>query len=317
MLSVLCFIFPPLFGQGYMDVKILVDQSAERLMQVSLFKAYTSEPWAILAFIGLVGLFKVFATTITMSSGGNGGNFAPSIVAGAFVGYFFALFCKLAHIADLPAANFAIVGMAGAVSGILYAPLTGIFLIAEVTGGYDLFIPLMIVSTISYLIVKRLSPYSLDVMPLVKAGKIFGKRPDRNLLSLLHTYDIIEKDIKTIHPDATLRNLVELVKISKRNMFGVLNAQNELEGIIMLDDIKEVIFKNKLYDNTFVKQLMKKPPAFIDVNESMPGVMKKFDETQAWNLPVVNGKKFVGFISKSSLLNRYRKLLIEYSPSEE
>lgn len=317
ILSILCFVFPPLFGQGYMSIKVLVDQSAGQLMHTSLFRNYTSNQWAVLAFIGLVGVFKVFATTITMSSGGNGGNFAPSIVAGAFVGYFFAMFCKLTHIADLPVANFAIVGMAGAVSGILYAPLTGIFLIAEITGGYDLFIPLMIVSTISYLIVKRASPYSLDVMPLVKAGKIFSKRYDHNLLSLLHTHDIIEKDIKTISDDATLRELVELVKISKRNMFGVLNKQQELEGIIILDDIKEVMFKTELYDNTTARQLMKNPPAFIDVKESMQSVMKKFDETQAWNLPVVNGKRFLGFISKSSLLNRYRKLLIEHSPSDE
>ncbi|MGH2643185.1 MAG: chloride channel protein, partial [Chitinophagaceae bacterium] len=162
LLSVLCFVFPPLFGQGYLSVKVLVDQSAAQLMHVSLFKDMATNAWFILGFIGLVGLFKAFATSITMSSGGNGGNFAPSIVAGAFAGYFFALFCKLTHIADLPEANFAIVGMAGAVSGILYAPLTGIFLIAEVTGGYDLFIPLMIVSSISYIIVKRFSGYSLD-----------------------------------------------------------------------------------------------------------------------------------------------------------
>jgi CIC family chloride channel protein len=317
LLSVLCFVFPPLFGQGYLSVKVLVDQSAAQLMHVSLFKDMASNEWVILGFIGLVGLFKAFATSITMSSGGNGGNFAPSIVAGAFAGYFFAMFCRLAHIADLPAANFAIVGMAGAVSGILYAPLTGIFLIAEVTGGYDLFIPLMIVSAISYLVVKRFSAYSLDYKPLVDSGKIFSKHYDNNLLSLLHTTDIIEKDIKAISPGSSLRELVELVKVSKRNMFGVVNQSGELEGIVMLDDIRNVIFKTELYDNTTIRQLMKAPPAFIDVNDSMRVVMKKFDETMAWNLPVVKGKKFLGFISKSSLLNNYRRLLIERSPEEE
>ncbi len=317
LLSVLCFVFPPLFGQGYLSVKVLVDQSAAQLLHVSLFKDMASDEWVILGFIGLVGLFKAFATSITMSSGGNGGNFAPSIVAGAFAGYFFAMFCKLTHIADLPAANFAIVGMAGAVSGILYAPLTGIFLIAEVTGGYDLFIPLMIVSAISYLIVKRFSAYSLDYKPLVESGKIFSKHFDNNLLSLLHTTDIIEKDIKTISPDSTLRDLVELVKVSKRNMFSVINQEGELEGIVMLDDIRNVMFKTELYDDTLIRQLMKAPPAFIDVNDSMRTVMKKFDETMAWNLPVINGKKFLGFISKSSLLNNYRQLLIERSPEEE
>lgn len=314
LLSILCFIFPPLFGQGYLSIKVLVDQSAAQLMHVSLFKNMTANEWFILVFIGLVGLFKAFATSITMSSGGNGGNFAPSIVAGAFAGYFFALFCRLTHIADLPEANFAIVGMAGAVSGILYAPLTGIFLIAEVTGGYDLFIPLMIVSAISYLIVKRFSTYSLDYKPLVDSGKIFSRHYDNNLLSLLRTADIIEKDIKTISPQATLRELVELVKVSKRNMFGVVNQQGELEGIIMLDDIRNVMFNTEMYDNTVIRQLMKAPPAFIDVNDSMRVVMKKFDETLAWNLPVLKDKKFLGFISKSSLLDTYRQLLIEHSP---
>jgi CIC family chloride channel protein len=317
LLSILCFLFPPLFGEGYMSVKTLVDQSAGHLMHTSLFAPFTANQWVVLAFVGLVCLFKVFATTITISSGGNGGNFAPSLVAGAFMGYFFAMCCRLLHIADLPVANFAIVGMAGAMSGILYAPLTSIFLIAEATGGYDLFIPLMIVSTASYLIVKRFSAYSLDVKPLVEAGKIFSRRHDRNILSLLHTHDIIEKDIRTISPDATLRDLVELIKVSKRNMFGVLNEKHELEGIVMLDDIREVMFRTELYDATTVRQVMKKPPAYIDVNESMQHVMKKFDETLAWNLPVIQGKRFIGFISKSSLLNSYRKLLISHSADEE
>lgn len=317
MLSILCFTFPPLFGEGYMSVKTLVDQSAAHLMQNSLFVPFVGNEWVILAFVGLVCLFKVFATTITISSGGNGGNFAPSLVAGAFMGYFFAMCCHLLHIADLPVANFAIVGMAGAMSGILYAPLTSIFLIAEATGGYDLFIPLMIVSTASYLIVKRFSAYSLDVKPLVEAGKIFSRRHDRNILSLLHTHDIIEKDIRTISPDATLRGLVDLIKVSKRNMFGVVNEKQELVGIVMLDDIRDVMFRTELYDSTFIRQLMKSPPAYIDVSESMQQVMKKFDETLAWNLPVIQGKKFLGFISKSSLLNSYRKLLISHSADEE
>jgi CIC family chloride channel protein len=317
MLSVLCFVLPPLFGEGYMSVKSLVDQSAAQLMAVSLFANLAHNEWAILGFVGLVCVLKVFATTITISSGGNGGNFAPSLVAGAFLGYFFAILCGLLGIASLPVANFAIVGMAGAMSGILYAPLTSIFLIAEATGGYDLFIPLMIVSTASYLIVKRFSPYSLEMKPLVAAGKVFGKRQDNNLLSLLHTQDIIEPDIRTLPPEATLRDLVELVKVSKRNMFGVLNGRHELEGVIMLDDIKEVMFKTELYDTTLVRELMKNPPAFIDVNESMQAVMKKFDETLAWTLPVISGKRFLGFISKSSLLNSYRKLLVDHSADEE
>ena len=317
MLSALCFLMPPLFGEGYMSVKTLVDQSAPALMANTLFHRFSGNNWIVLAFVGLVCLSKVFATTITISSGGNGGNFAPSLVAGAFLGYFFALLCELLHLPHIPVANFAIVGMAGAMSGILYAPLTSIFLIAEATGGYDLFIPLMMVSTISYLIVKRFSPVSLDVKQLVDAGQIFSRRYDRNLLSLLRTHDIIEKDILLISPDATLRALVERIKASKRNMFGVVNERQELEGVVMLDDVREVMFNSAMYDNTYVRQLMKAPPARIDVNESMESVMKKFDETQAWNLPVIRGDKFLGFISKSGLLNSYRQLLLSYSPDED
>ena len=316
VLALLCFVFPPLFGEGYSSVKTLVDSGGTHLVRNSLMGNMAISEWAVLGFVGLVGLLKVFATTVTISSGGNGGNFAPSLVAGAFMGYFFALVCRMAGLSDIPMANFAIVGMAGAMSGILYAPLTSIFLIAEATGGYGLFIPLMIVSTASYLIVRRFSPYSLDVKKLVDSGKIFSRKTDHNLLSLLHTQDIIEKDIKTIAPDATLRDLVDLIRVSRRNMFGVVNNNQELEGIVMLDDIRNIMFKEALYDSTLIRQLMKNPPAFIDVQEPMSKVMKKFDETQAWNLPVVNGKLFLGFISKSTLLQNYRKLLLTYSSGE-
>ncbi|HLR36596.1 MAG TPA: chloride channel protein, partial [Chitinophagaceae bacterium] len=313
VLATLCFLFPPLFGEGYTAVKTLVDGSGATLMQTGLFSGFTENSWIILAFVGLVGLFKVFATTFTIAGGGNGGNFAPSLVAGAFMGYFFALVCQMIGITDVPIANMAIVGMAGAMSGILYAPLTSIFLIAEVTGGYNLFIPLMIVSTASYVIVRYFSPYSIDKKKLVDSGKIFGKKTDRNLLSLLNAKDIIEKDILIINPNATLADLVELVKVSHRNMFGVVNDEKELEGIIMLDDIRNIMFKESLYESIKVRQLMKSPPASIDIRTPMRQVMEKFDETQAWNLPVVDEKKFLGFISKSTLLQNYREILLAYS----
>lgn len=313
VLAILCFVFPPLFGEGYTSVSTLVEDGGGALMHTSLFAQYKNVTWIVIVFVGLVGLFKVFATTCTIASGGNGGNFAPSLVAGAFMGYFFAMICIALGVPDVPVANFTIVGMAGAMSGILYAPLTSIFLIAEATGGYDLFIPLMIVSTASYVIVRRFSPYSLDVKKLVDSGKIFGRKTDRNLLSLLHAHDIIEKDIQNISPDSSLRDLVEIIKVNKRNMYGVVNGYHRLEGIVMLDDIRNIMFKEALYDSTSIRQLMKPPPAFIDVNEPMSKVIKKFDETQSWNLPVVHGDRFLGFISKSTLLQKYRRLLLTYS----
>lgn len=316
VLGLLCFLFPPLFGEGYTSVKVLVDNGGATLMQTGIFSSLAGNKWMILAFVGLVGLLKVFATTFTISGGGNGGNFAPSLVAGAFVGYFFALVCQITGMDNVPLANFAIVGMAGAMSGILYVPLTSIFLIAEATGGYELFIPLMIVSTASYLIVRRFSPYSINVKKWVEEGKVFGRKTDQNLLSLLRARDIIEKDILTISPDASLRDLINLIKINKRNMFGVVNEDQELEGVVMLDDIRHIMFKEALYDSTAIRQLMKSPPAFVDVTEPMWKVMKKFDETNAWNLPVVSGKRFIGFISKSTLLQNYRKMLLTHSSGE-
>lgn len=315
-LSILCFLFPPLFGEGYMSVKMLVDQGATNLMHMSLFSSFQNNQALILAFIGMLCIFKVFATTFTIGAGGNGGNFAPSLVAGAFLGYFFAGMARLFHISDLPVANFAIVGMAGAMSGILYAPITSIFLIAEATGGYDLFIPIMIVSTASYLIVRSFSPYSLELIPLVSSGKIFSREHDRNVLTQLRIEELMEKDIKTIHPDATLRELIALIKTSKRNMFGVVNSDDELVGIVMLDDVKEIMFNTDMYDTVRVNQLMKNPPAYLEISDSMDSIMKKFDETQAWNLPVRFGNTFKGFLSKSSLLNNYRKILKEHSLEE-
>ena len=312
ILSSLCFLFPPLFGDGYGYVKTLADQGASTLMSNSLFHSYHN-PWAVFAFVGMICLVKVFATTLTISGGGNGGNFAPSLFAGAFLGYFFASASALLHIHTLPLANFAIVAMAGVMSGVLYAPLTSIFLIAEVTGGYDLFIPLMIVSTASYLIVKRFAPYSVDTRGMASRGDIFTREADRNLLGMLRVKDLLDKDIYSVSPQGRLRDLVELVKKSHRSLFAVVDGQQELQGIITLDDIREVMFTEELYDTLEISQLMKPPPAVIQDNEGMGEVMKKFDQCQAWNLPVVEGTRFLGFISKSTLLSRYRGLLKDYS----
>jgi CIC family chloride channel protein len=313
ILSSLCFIFPPLFGDGYGYVKTLADQGASALMVNSLFTSYHHNPWMVFGFVGLICLVKVFATTLTISGGGNGGNFAPSLFAGAFLGYFFASAAGLLHIQTLPLANFAIVAMAGVMSGVLYAPLTSIFLIAEVTGGYDLFIPLMIVSTASYLIVKSFAPYSVDTRGMASRGDIFTKEADRNLLGMLQVADLLDKDIYSIPPQAKLRQLVELVKKSHRSLFAVVNEKQQLTGIITLDDIREVMFNTDLYDTVEISQLMKVPPDLLDVTLDMGTVMKKFDESQSWNLPVQQDGKFLGFISKSTLLSRYRNLLKDHS----
>ena len=203
--------------------------------------------------------------------------------------------------------------MGGVMAGVMYAPLTAIFLIAESSSGYDLFIPLMIVSTISYLMAKWFSPLSPELKQLAKEGKIFTRAHDNNILLLLKMDDLIEKDVQQINIGATLRELIELIKEGNRNIIAVVNDQNRFEGIITLDDIRPIMFTPELYDTVLVKKLMKAPPAEVYLKDNINLVIKKFDEVQAWNLPVVQDKQLVGFISKSSILNKYRALLQEYS----
>ncbi|HEU4555588.1 MAG TPA: chloride channel protein [Chitinophaga sp.] len=313
IISLLCVIMPPLFGEGYQSVKLLVNGDAGNIIEHSLLRHLPLQNWIIIVFAGSVCLLKVFATAVTIQSGGNGGNFAPSLFAGGFLGYFFAMVCQQAGMNDVPVVNLVIVGMAGVMSGVLYAPLTAIFLIAESSSGYDLFIPLMLVSTISFLIGKWFSPISPDLKELAAAGKIFTREHDRNILSMLKIENLIETDVQQINIDASLRQLVELVKQGRRNMVAVVNHQQFLEGIITLEDIRPIMFNPALYDTVGVKELMKAPPAVIHPEDSAAFVMQKLDETHVWNLPVVGHNRLLGFISKSGILNRYRQLLQEYS----
>jgi CIC family chloride channel protein len=313
VVALLCVIMPPLFGEGYTSVKLLVNGDAGNIIEHSFLRYIHLENWIVLLFAGSVCLLKVFATSFTIHGGGNGGNFAPSLFAGGFLGYFFAMVCEQAGMKDVPMVNLVIVGMAGVMSGVLYAPLTAIFLIAESSSGYDLFIPLMLVSTISFLIGKWFSPISPDLKELVDAGKIFTREHDRNILSILKIEQLIETDVQQIDIQCSLRQLVELVKQGKRNMVAVVNQQQFLEGIITLEDIRPIMFNPAMYDTTTVRELMKAPPALVHPEDSAAFVMQKLDETHSWNLPVVQQNRLLGFVSKSGILNRYRQLLQEYS----
>ncbi|NLR79148.1 chloride channel protein [Chitinophaga eiseniae] len=312
-ISALCVAMPPLFGEGYTSVKSLASGNGETILQNSFFRYLPIQSWMIVVFTGCVCLLKALAASVTIQSGGNGGNFAPSLFAGGFLGFFFAMVCQQMGITDIPVTNLVIVGMGGVMAGVMYAPLTAIFLIAESSSGYDLFIPLMIVSTISYLMAKWFSPLSPELKQLAKEGKIFTRAHDNNILLLLKMDDLIEKDVQQINIGATLRELIELIKEGNRNIIAVVNDQNRFEGIITLDDIRPIMFNPELYDRVLVKKLMKAPPAEVYLKDNINGVIKKFDEVQAWNLPVVQDKQLVGFISKSSILNKYRSLLQEYS----
>lgn len=313
MLAVLILVLPPLFGEGYESIKTLSSNRPSALLDTSIFQFLKGNELFVLIFVGLVMMVKVIAAAITINSGGNGGNFAPSLFVGAYVGYLFSRVVNFTGLTNLPISNFTLVGMAGVLTGVFYAPLTGIFLIAEITGGYELMIPLMLVSAISYAVVKSIEPLSMDAKSLAKKGEVLRHNKDLTILSSLRTDRIIEDDFEALKPDASLREITEIVAHSTRNIFPVLTELNQLVGLIYLDNIREMMFKTELYDTMTASQLMRKPPEVVDPSESVHSVMKKFDETNAWILPVVVHGEFTGFISKSNLLANYRSELIRTS----
>lgn len=310
-LAFLFALFPSLYGEGYESIKALSEFKAHELFKDSILVNFINDKWTLLAFITLTLLLKAMATGITLGSGGNGGNFAPSLFVGAYLGFIFSFFLSLLGFDNIPISNFTIVAMAGILSGVFHAPLTGIFLIAEITGGYELIIPLMIVSSISYVIVKYFHPESMDVKKLKDTGTIVTDNKDTSILSKIDIHSMIETDFATIHFKATLRTIVESIKHSKRNTFPVIKKNNKLLGIIYLDNIREEMFNSELYDVVTAKEVMRKPSMVLNIHEDIFSIMKKFEESGQWNLPVVDDGIYVGFLSKSSILDKYRHQLME------
>jgi CIC family chloride channel protein len=313
VLSMLCVLFPPLFGEGYDTVKAFTNGNTHTIIENSFFRYFEIENFTIIIFLILVLLLKAFATSFTIFSGGNGGNFAPSLFAGGTVGYLFAVVCQQIGFEEVPVTNLVLVGMAGAMSGVMYAPLTAIFLIAESSFGYDLFIPLMIVSIISYLIAKWFSPISPELKSLADEGKIFTDKHDKNLLFSLKTEDFIDRYSQVIHEHASITDLFELVRNGNKNIFAVVDDDKKLCGILTLDDIRPYLFTEEKVSST-ISQIMKAPPAVVHPENKPLEILQTFDDTGVWNLPVVNDRNiFIGFISKSTILMSYRQLLKEYS----
>lgn len=309
LLAVLIFIIPTLFGEGYESIKVLSENDPGALLQDTLFSDWRDNKWVLLAFVGAAAFLKVFATGFTIGGGGNGGNFAPSLFLGSYVGYFFAQLITLSGLAKLPVSNFTIVGMAGVLSGLFHAPLTGIFLIAEITGGYSLMIPLMIVSSISFAVSKRFEKHSMDVKVLAKKGQVFTSNKDTNILSTIDTDSLVETDYFTITPEENLQKLVDLISNSDQVIFAVVNAQQELVGIVHFNYIREIIFSSFKVKYTTVKEVMHQPDTIVYLFDSMETVMKKFEQSKMSNLPVVKNGKYYGFISKSVALELYRSKL--------
>lgn len=309
ILAVLIFIFPTLFGEGYESIKVLSDSDPSKLLENTLFSDFRNNPWVLLVFVGCTMMLKVFATGITLGSGGNGGNFAPALFMGSYVGYFFSKFINLTGLTRLPVSNFTLVGMAGILSGLFHAPLTAIFLIAEITGGYSLMLPLMIVASISFAISKRFEKHSMDVKELAQKGHAFTSNKDTNVLVTLDTTSIIQTDYLTVSPDENLEKLVDLISHSNQVIFAVVDKDKHLLGIVHFNNIREIIFNTYRVKYTLVKNIMAQPTEIIYPFNSMETVMNKFERSKVAFLPVIKDEKYFGFISKSVALEAYRTKL--------
>ncbi len=312
ILSLLVFVFPPLYGEGYGSIIGLLAGDTSSIVNGSLFYGDRNQVWFLAIFIGMVVATKAFATSATNGAGGVGGTFAPSLYVGCLTGFLFAFIVNQLGWGELSTKNFALIGMAGVMSGVMHAPLMAIFLSAELTGGYDLFLPLLIVSTISYGTIKFFEPYSIYTMRLAKRGELLTHHKDKAVLTLLKVNNVIETDFLPVYPDMTLKDMVDTIAKSKRNLFPVINEKRKLVGVVLLDEIRNIMFRPDLYRRMRVSTFMSMPPAKIEVNQSMDSVMKTFDDTGAWNLPVVDNGTYVGFVSKSKIFNSYRRVLRHY-----
>lgn len=310
----LIFVIPPLYGEGYGAINQLLEGDYSKIVDGTFFYFDRDNIWMIFGFIAAIILTKAFATSATNGAGGVGGTFAPSLFVGAMCGFLFAYFFNIIFDdAGISNKNFTLLGMAGVMSGVMHAPLMAIFLTAEMTGGYDLFLPLLIVSTLSYMTIKMFLPYSIYTMRLAKEGDLLTHEKDKAVLTLLRVENVIEKDFKTVHPDMTLKQVVDIIATSNRNLFPVIDDDGMLMGVVLLDDIRNIMFRTDLYKKMHVSRFMSSAPARIEIDEPMDEVMRTFDKTHAWNLPVVNHGKYVGFVSKSKIFNSYRRVLKHFS----
>jgi CIC family chloride channel protein len=314
ILSLLVFLFPPLYGEGYGSIVGLLAGDPSSLLNGSIFYSEGHQVWFIVLFITLIIATKAFATSATNGAGGVGGTFAPSLYVGCMTGFLFAYCVNLLGFETvLSTKNFALIGMAGVMSAVMHAPLMAIFLTAELTGGYDLFLPLLIVSTVAYGTIKIFEPYSIYSMRLAQRGELLTHHKDKAVLTLLKVGNVIENDFLSVTPDMDLKQMVNVISQSHRNLFPVLDSKKALVGVVVLDDIRNIMFRPDLYKKMYVNSFMTVPPGKIYTTDTMDHVMKIFDDTGAWNLPVIDADgRYVGFVSKSKIFNSYRRVLRHY-----
>lgn len=312
-LGLLIFLFPPLFGEGYGSLTSLLNGDVDSAIGPNLFGNLFDNQWFVVIFFSAVILFKVLAMSFTNAGGGVGGTFGPTLFIGGVAGFVMSRFINLTGFEILPESNFALVGMAGLMAGVMQAPLTAIFLIAEITGGYVLLMPLIITSVVSFATIRRFEPYSIYTKRIANAGELLTHDSDQAVLTLLKTSELIEEDFKTVTPQNNLADVVMVISTTKRNLIPVVDNNGFLQGIILLNDIREIMFKKEMYSIS-VQRLMKEVPDTVYIDDKMDCVMRKFETSGAWNLPVITREGvYKGFVSKSKIFSAYRDQLQQVS----
>lgn len=313
VLGLLIFLFPPLWGEGYESISNVFNNEGAELLNNSLFEQWKDNPYVLLSVIGAILLFKVAATAATTGSGGNGGIFAPTLFTGAIAGYFLVKLLNTLFDLGVPENNFALAGMAGMMAAVMHAPLTGIFLTAEITGGYGMFIPLLITSTVAYVTIMRFEPHSIYTKRLAQSGELITHHKDKAILRSMELKQLIENDFEIISPDASLRDLVKAVSISDRNLFPIVDEEGYMKGMLKLSKVKHLIFEHDLYDKVMVCDLMFMPEFYISSRDTMETVAEKFETSNRYNLAVIDDGKYLGFISRAVVFSKYRKTLEYFS----
>lgn len=308
-LGAMIFLFPSLWGEGYYTINQIVNDLGHHIVNNSLFFDYRDDKLALIILVAVIMLVKIAATATTNGAGGSGGIFAPTLFLGSLAGFMVSLILNY-NGEMVPAKNFALAGMAGMMAAVMHAPMTAIFLIAEITGGFGLLVPLMITSATAFLVTIPIEPHSLYHRRLAMKGDLITHNKDKAVLTLLRLHHVVEKDLQKVKPETTLGELVHIIAKSKRNLFPVVDNEDNFKGVVLLDDVREIMFDKELYDVKRVSEIMTLPPDIISHDEKMEVVMKKFNDSGAWNLPVVHNGKYVGFISKSRIFNAYREMLV-------
>lgn len=312
VLGLLLFLFPPLYGEGFELINALIEGDFQAIFSDTLFPNLHENAFLMLLFIAGLAVFKAIATSVTVGAGGVGGIFAPTLFMGSTLGFVVASLLNQFGF-EVSTVNFTMVGMAALMGGIMRAPLTAIFLIAEITNGYSLFVPLMITVSVAFLVSKYLFPHSVYTFKLATRGELLTHHQDRNVLTLMKMDQLLEKNLKCIGPSMTLGDLVEVIKSSSRNIFPVVDKEDNFLGIIFLDDVRDIMFDQSKYRSVRVSDLMRPPLGKVELGEPMEKVVNAFKDANAWNLPVLEKGKYKGYLSRSRLFTAYRKLLVEFS----